>query len=90
MDKLTDEHVDFDEVFGGFVGDDLFGPAPDGVDIMWSGNEQRAFTPSGSFSSSTGTSKEKGEAYHNHIVNRLCELVDWMRQYTGPIAASDD
>lgn len=90
MDKLTGEHVDFDDVFGGFVGDDLFGPAPDGVDIMWSGKEQRAFAPSGSFSSSMGTSREKGEAYHNHIVNRLCELVEWMRQYSGPIGKYDD
>lgn len=90
MDKLTDEAVDFTEVFGGFVGNDLFGPAPDGVEIMWSGREQRAFTPSGSFSSSTGTTAEKGEAYHNHIVNRLCELIAWMRKYEGHIGASVD
>lgn len=88
MDRLTDAGVDFDRVFGGFVGDDLFGPAPDGVEIMWTGAEQRAFTPTGSFSSSKGTSDEKGKAYHDHIVARLCDLVEWMRRYDGPIGAS--
>ena len=88
MDRLTDAGVDFDSVFGGFVGNDLFGPAPDGVEIMWTGAEQRAFTPTGSFSSSKGTTDEKGKAYHEHIVARLCELVEWMRTYDGPIGAS--
>ena len=88
-DRLTDASVDFDAVFGGFVGSDLFGPAPDGVEIMWSGAEQRAFTPTGSFSSSTGVTDAKGRAYHDHIVARLCELVDWLRGYDGPIGATD-
>lgn len=86
-DRLTENSVDFDKVFGGFVGNDLFGPAPDGVEIMWSGAEQRTFTPSGSFSSSKGTNPEKGREYHEHIVGRLCELVEWMRSYDGPIGA---
>lgn len=86
-DRLTDASVDFQAVFGGFVGDDLFGPAPDGVEIIWSGDEQRRFTPTGSFSSSLGLSVEKGEKYHDAIVERLCELVEWMRGYTGPIGA---
>lgn len=84
-DRLTEEGVDFDEVFGGFVGNDLFGPAPDGVEIMWSGAEQRAFTPSGSFSSSVGLSADKGRRYHEHIVGRLCDLVEWLRRYDGPV-----
>jgi creatinine amidohydrolase len=86
-DRLTDEGVDFEEVFGGFVGDDLFGPAPDGVDIIWSGAEQRRFAPSGSFSSSKGLSEDKGLAYHDHIVNRLCEFVEWARSGRSPIGA---
>lgn len=84
-DRLTGEGVDFEKVFGGFVGNDLFGPAPDGVEIIWSGDEQRRFTPSGSFSSSLGLSVEKGEKYHDHIVGRLCALVAWLRAYDGPI-----
>jgi creatinine amidohydrolase len=84
-DRLTGASVDFDEVFGGFVGDDLSGPAPDGVEIIWSGEEQRGFTPTGSFSSSLGLSEDKGKRYHDHIVARLVELVEWLRGYRGPI-----
>lgn len=87
-DRLTGDSVDFDTVFGGFVGDDLFGPAPDGVDIIWSGDEQRSFTPSGSFSSSLGLSDEKGHRYHEHIVAKLAEVVRWLRGYRGPIGVS--
>lgn len=87
-DRVTSASVDFDEVFGGFVGDDLFGPAPDGVDIVWSGAEQRRFAPTGSFSSSLGISSEKGRRYHEHIVERLGELVDWLRSQDGPIGAA--
>lgn len=87
-DRLTGEGVDFDEVFGGFVGNDLFGPAPDGVDIIWSGTEQRTFAPTGSLSPSLGLSQEKGRAYHDHIVARLVELVSWMRGYQGPVGAA--
>lgn len=86
-DRLTDGQVDFQAVFGGFVGDDLFGPAPEGVEIVWSSREERAFTPTGSFSSSARISLEKGRAYHEHMVDRLCELIDWLRSYRGPIGA---
>ncbi|MEX5297576.1 creatininase family protein [Kocuria sp. CPCC 205292] len=86
-DRLTGAGVDFQQVFGGFVGDDLFGPAPDGVDIIWSGDEQRRFTPTGSFSSSLGLDEDKGRRYHDHIVARLCELVGWLRSYDGPVGA---
>ena len=88
MDKLTEASVDFQQVFGGFVTDDLFGPAPDGVEIIFSGEEERRFTPTGSFSSSLGVSVEKGRAYHEHTVNRLVDVVEWMRGYHGPIAAA--
>jgi creatinine amidohydrolase len=84
-DRVTDAGVDFKSVFGGFVGNDLFGPAPDGVEVIWSGNEQRQFTPTGSFSSSMKITPGKGKAYHDHIVARLCDLVAWLRVYDGPI-----
>jgi creatinine amidohydrolase len=85
MDRLEDPEIDFVELFGGFVGDDLFGPAPDGVDLIWSGAEQRRFAPTGSLSSSLGVSDAKGRAYHGHCVARLVELVDWLRSNDGPI-----
>lgn len=89
MDRLEDPEVDFDSVFGGFVGDDLFGPAPDGVDIIWSGAEQRRFAPTGSLSSSLGVSEGKGQEYHEHCVGRLVEFVTWLRSYQGPVGAGD-
>lgn len=85
MDRLTSEGASFAEIFGGFVGDDLFGPAPDGVDIVWSSAEQRRFAPTGSLSSSLGVEPGKGKQFHEHIVGRLCELVDWLRANEGPI-----
>ena len=66
-------------------GNDLFGLAPEGVDVLWSSREQRAFTPSGSFSPSAQASPEKGRLYHDHMVERLCSFVDWVRSYDGPI-----
>jgi creatinine amidohydrolase len=87
-DRLTGASVDFGEIFGGFAGDDLFGPAPDRMEIIWSGAEQRTFTPTGSFSSSLGLSEDKGRRYHDHIVQRLTELVEWLRGCNGPIGRS--
>lgn len=85
IDRLTGDGADFTEVFGGFVGNDLFGPAPDGVDLIWSSKEQRAFAPTGSLSSSLGVTAEKGRLFHEHIVGRVCELVDWLRAREGPL-----
>jgi len=85
MDHLTGAGADFAAVFGGFVGNDLFGPAPDGVDLIWSSKEQRAFAPTGSLSSSLGVTAEKGREFHEHIVGRVCDLVDWLRTCEGPI-----
>lgn len=84
-DRLTNASVDFEAVFGGFVGGDLFGPAPDGVEVVWSSREQRAFAPTGSFSPSTRVSADKGRLYHEHMVERLCAFIDWLRAYRGPI-----
>lgn len=53
--------------------------------IIWSGAEQRAFTPSGSLSSSLGLSEKERKRYHDHIVGRLAELVESLRGYRGPI-----
>ncbi|HZV48854.1 MAG TPA: creatininase family protein [Candidatus Dormibacteraeota bacterium] len=84
-DRLTHEAIDFDGIFGGFVGNDLFGPGPDGVEVVWSSREQRAFTADGSFTPSAGVSADKGKRYHDHMVDRLCQFVDWLRSYRGPI-----
>lgn len=85
MDRLEDPGIDMSALFGGFVGDDLFGPAPDSIDVIWSGDEQRRFTPSGSFSSSLGVSEAKGERYHDHCVARLVDFVAWARGDDLPV-----
>ncbi|HWD06341.1 MAG TPA: creatininase family protein [Amycolatopsis sp.] len=87
-DRLTGAGADFATVFGGFVGDDLFGPAPDGVDVIWSSTEQRQFAPTGSLSSSLGVSSDKGERFHEHLVDRLSEVVEWLRAYDGPLGTA--
>lgn len=88
-DRLTGEGAPFAEVFGGFVGDDLFGPAPDGVDVIWSSREQRTFAPTGSMSSSLGVTEDKGKQFHGHLVDRLSEVVEWLRSYSGPLGSVD-
>lgn len=90
MDRLTADSAPFAEVFGGFVGNDLFGPAPDGVDVVWSSAEQRRFAPSGSLSSSLAVSHEKGRQYHEHLVERLSAVIEWLRDYRGPLGAQDE
>ena len=85
MDRLVDPDVDFSAIFGGFVGDDLFGPSPDGIDIIWSGAEERAFAPTGSLSSSLSVDEDKGRAFHEACVGRVVEFVRWMRGSDGPL-----
>jgi creatinine amidohydrolase len=85
MDRLIDPEVDFSAIFGGFVGDDLFGPAPDGIDIVWSGVEERAFAPTGSLSSSLSVGDDKGRAFHEACVGRVVEFIEWLRSSDGPL-----
>jgi creatinine amidohydrolase len=47
--------------------------------------EQEFFRPSGSFSDSTKASPEKGQKYHEYMVNNLIKFIEWLRQYDGPI-----
>lgn len=85
MDRLVDPDVDFAALFGGFVGDDLFGPSPDGIDIVWSGAEERAFAPTGSLSSSLTVSDDMGRAFHEACVGRVVEFITWLRASDGPL-----
>lgn len=88
IDRLTEASVDFDDVYGGFVGADLYGPPLDSVEIIYNSTEERAFAPTGSFVSSLGVSTRVGEQYHEHMVGRLVELVDWLRTTTGVIGST--
>jgi len=57
----------------------------DTIEVFWNSREQKAFTPSGSFSDSSKASPEKGKEYHDYMVKNLVKFIDWLRQYDGPI-----
>jgi creatinine amidohydrolase len=86
-DRLTARHVDLEPILSPFVHHDLFGKSGDTVEVFWNSFEQKAFTPSGSFSDSTKASAQKGKDYHEYMVKNLVRFIDWMRHYKGPIAA---
>jgi creatinine amidohydrolase len=87
-EKLTGEHVDLKPILSPFVHEDLFGGSGDSIEIFWNSREQKAFTPSGSFSDSTKASPEKGKQYHEYMVKNLVKFIDWLRSYDGPIGRS--
>ncbi|SDL79700.1 creatininase family protein [Halarsenatibacter silvermanii] len=79
-DKLTETGVDLKEVLSPFAREDLMDPSGDYIEVFWNSEEQREFAPEGSFSPSAKASKEKGRKYHEYMVERLGEFIDWMRQ----------
>jgi creatinine amidohydrolase len=85
-EKLTAEHVDLEPILSPFVHKDLLGGGGDTIEIFWNSREQKAFTPSGSFSDSTKASPEKGKQYHEYMVKNLVEFIGWLRAYEGPVA----
>lgn len=84
-EKLTKEHIDLKPIFSPFVHEDLLGGGGDSIEIFWNSREQKAFTPSGSYSDSTKASPEKGKTYHDYMVKNLVKFIDWLRGYDGPI-----
>lgn len=84
-EKLPSEHIYLEPIFSPFVREDLFGGGGDSVEIFWNSREQKAFTPSGSFSDSTKSSPEKGKRYHDYLVKNLVTFIEWLKQYKGPI-----
>ena len=87
-EKLTPGQVDLPPILSPFVHEDLFGKAGDSIEIFWNSREQRAFTPSGSFSDSSKASPNKGRQYHDHMVQNLVKFIAWLRQYKGPVGRS--
>jgi len=84
-EKLTSKHIDLEPILSPFVHKDLLGKGGDSIDVFWNSREQKAFTPSGSYSDSSKASKEKGKQYHEYMVKNLVKFIDWLRQYHGPI-----
>jgi creatinine amidohydrolase len=84
-EKLPEEQIDLEPILSPFVHKDLMGKGGDSIEIFWNSREQKRFTPTGSFSDSSKASPEKGRRYHEYMVQRLVEFIDWLRKYEGPI-----
>jgi creatinine amidohydrolase len=82
-DRLTEKEPELGEIFSPFFHDDLFGGGGDVIDIPWTSQEEKEFAPSGSFSISAKASPEKGELYHDYLVERIVEFIQWLRQRSG-------
>ncbi|WP_206916580.1 creatininase family protein [Alicyclobacillus suci] len=83
-DKLTDSSVDLEAIGGGYIASDLFGQGSI-VEISWNSREERAFSPSGSISSSHTASVDLGKRFHEAMVGELCRFIRWFESYTGPL-----
>lgn len=85
-EKLPSEHIDLEPILSPFVQRDLMGKGGDTIEIFWNSAEQKGFAANGSFSDSSKASPEKGQKYHEYMVEKLVEFIDWLRKYEGPIA----
>lgn len=84
-ERLTAEEVPLTQIFSEFFQTDLLGGGGDFIDIPWTSQEQRLFAPTGSFSASLKATPEKGQRYHDYMVDNIVRFVDWLRAYSGPI-----
>ena len=76
--KLSDAACDFDRLIGPFGTADLFGGGTrDTVDQPWTSREQKRHAPTGQFSPNRLASAETGRQYHDYMVNRVVEFLDW-------------
>ncbi|MBI4456742.1 MAG: creatininase family protein [Acidobacteria bacterium] len=85
-EKFSQAHCNFEGVFGPFGGGDLFGGGGrDFIEQPWTSGEQREIAPTGQFSSNVAASQEKGKWYHEYMVTRLVEFLNWWQAYKGPL-----
>ena len=84
-EKLSDAACDFGQTLGPFATADLFGGGHDSIEQPWTSWDQKRIAPTGQFSSNSAASAEKGKAYHDYMVDRLVEFLDWWQAYKGPL-----
>ena len=84
-EKLSDAASDFGQALGPFATADLFGGGHDSIEQPWTSWDQKRIAPTGQFSSNSAASAEKGKAYHDYMVDRLVEFLDWWQAYKGPL-----
>ena len=85
VDRLTTEAPDLKKHLSPFFHEDLFGGGEDTIDIPWTSQEEREFAPTGSLSASCKASPEKGQQYHDYMVTRITEFIQWLRQRNRPV-----
>jgi creatinine amidohydrolase len=84
--KLSDAACDFDRSLGPFATADLFGGGGrDSIEQPWTSWEQKVMAPTGQFSSNKTASAEKGKRYHDYMVDRLVEYLEWWQSDHGPM-----
>ena len=84
-DRLSDAACDFGQALGPFATAVLFGGGHDSIEQPWTSWDQKRIAPTGQFSSNSAASAEKGKAYHDYMVDRLVEFLDWWQAYKGPL-----
>ena len=84
-DRFTSGAPDLRAALGPFAATDLFGVHGDTIEIPWSSYDQRAIAPDGSLSDSSRSSVEKGQRFHDHMVENLVRFIGWLRDYQGPV-----
>jgi creatinine amidohydrolase len=84
-EKLPSKRIDLEPILSPFVHRDLLGKSGDTIEIFWNSAEQKGFAANGSFSDSSKASREKGQKYHEYMVEKLVEFIEWLRKYKGPI-----
>lgn len=84
-DRFPSQGADLREALGPFGVADLFGVYGDTIEIPWSSHDQFAMAPNGSLSDSSRSTVEKGQRFHEHMVNNLVRFIDWLRTQQGPI-----
>lgn len=87
--KFSDAACDFNEALGPFGTADLFGGGHDSIDQPWTSRDQKRMAPTGQFSSNKTASVDKGKKYHDYMVERLVEYLNWWQSYHGPMGRAE-
>lgn len=80
-DKRPSHDVKLNDIFGNYIGKNLFGGAHPTVDVFWNSDQQQRFAANGSFSASDFGSVQMGKEYHENMVANLVEFIQWFKTF---------
>ena len=79
LKEIPKINPNLEEKYSKFMKSDLFAGG-DSIDIVWSSKEQKRFTENtGAFSDASKATKEKGKLYHDEMVRKIIEFIDWLK-----------